>query len=219
MADFRRFSGCATSDRVSGRNPAPLRSSPLNPLASLLRNRAHKESVMADKLRTFAWVQAGLLAAGLAAGAGCNSGTGGSNVSALPADVKAITFLQRPRHNDAGNVFDYTTFHPGGRLVTLSPPSADGKLTRLFPTDASCTALLGADATSDDVSACKDGADIMSYDLSFDAKSVVFSARIPGESNFQIFSMNLDGTNLQQLTTGANDFVYPLYLPGDQILF
>jgi len=174
---------------------------------------------MADKLRTFAWVQAGLLAAGLAAGAGCNSGTGGSNVSALPADVKAITFLQRDRHNDAGNVFDYTTFHAGGRLVTLSPPSADGKLTPLFPTQASCTALLGADATPDDVNACVGGSDIMSYDLSFDAKSVVFSARIPGENNFQIFSMNLDGTNLQQLTTGADDFVYPLYLPGDQILF
>jgi len=174
---------------------------------------------MADKLRTSAWVQAGLVAAGLVAGAGCNSGTGGSNVSALPADVKAITFLQRARHNDAGNVFDYTTFHAGGRLVTLSPPSADGKLTVLFPNQATCTALLGADATADDVSNCVSGSDIMSYDLSFDAKSVVFSARIPGESNFQIFSMNLDGTNLQQLTTGANDFVYPLYLPGDQILF
>ncbi len=59
----------------------------------------------------------------------------------------------------------------------------------------------------------------MSYDLSFDANSVVFSARIPGESNFQIFSVNLDGTNVQQLTTGGHDFVYPLYLPGDQILF
>ncbi len=168
---------------------------------------------MADKLRTCGWVQAGLVAAALA-GAGCNSGTGGTNVSALPADVKAITFLQRPRHNDEGNVFDYATFHAGGRLVTLSPPSADGKLTVLFPTADACTQL-GAD----DVEGCVGGSDVMSYDLSFDAKSVVLSARIPGESNFQLFSMNLDGTNLRQLTTGANDFVYPLYLPGDQILF
>ncbi len=175
---------------------------------------------MADKLRTFGWVQAAAAAAVLA-GAGCNSGTGGTNVSALPADVKAITFLQRPRvdmngnrFNDQGNVFEYTTFHAGGRLVTLSPPSADGKLSVLFPTADACTQL-GAD----DVNGCVGGSDIMSYDLSFDARSVVFSARIPGENNFQIFSMNLDGTNLRQLTTGANDFVYPLYLPGDQILF
>jgi len=172
---------------------------------------------MPNKLR---WLQAGLVAVGFAAAAGgCNSSGSSTNVSALPADVKAITFLQRVRHNDAGNVFDYTTFHAGGRLVTLSPPSADGKLTVLFPTEATCTALLGADATPADVSDCVGGSDLMSYDLSFDAKSVVFSARIPGENNFQIFSMNLDGTNVQQLTTGGNDYVYPLYLPGDQILF
>jgi hypothetical protein len=175
---------------------------------------------MADKLKVLGWAQAGLVAAGLAvAGAGCNSSTGGTNVSALPADVKAITFLQRVRHNDAGNVFDYATYHAGGRLVTLSPPSADGKLTVLFPTTETCTALLGAGAIADDVANCVGASDIMSYDLSFDAKSVVFSARVPGESNFQVFSMNLDGTNLQQLTTGGNDYVYPLYLPGDKILF
>lgn len=173
---------------------------------------------MADKLSTFGWVQAGLVAAGLVASAGCNSG-GGTNVSALPADVKAITFLQRARHNDAGNVFDYTAFHAGGRLVTLSPPSADGKLTVLFPTADACTALMGTTGSATDVDGCVNGSDIMSYDLSFDAKSVVFSARIPGETNFHIFSMNLDGTNLRQLTTGGSDFVYPLYLPGDQILF
>ena len=123
------------------------------------------------------------------------------------------------KHNDAGNVFDYATFHPGGRLVSLSPPSANGHLTVVFPTEQTCTALLGADAPAADIGDCVAGSDIMSYDLSFDAKSVVFSARIPGESNFQIFSMNLDGTNPKQLTTGGNDFVYPLYLPGDQILF
>jgi hypothetical protein len=172
-------------------------------------------------------VRAGLLAVGLAAAAGgCNSSGSSTNVSALPADVKAITFLQRPRvdadgnrFNDQGNVFEYTTYHKGGRLVTLSPPSADGKLAVLFPTQSTCAALLDATATADDITTCVQESDIMSYDLSFDAKSVVLSARIPGESNFQIFSMNLDGTNVRQLTTGANDFVYPLYLPGDQILF
>ncbi|MES1205538.1 MAG: hypothetical protein ABUS79_06335 [Pseudomonadota bacterium] len=179
---------------------------------------------MPYKLR---WLRAGLVAAGLAAaGGGCNSSGSSTNVSALPADVKAITFLQRPRvdadgnpFNDQGNVFEYATYHKGGRLVTLSPPSADGKLTVLFPTEATCAALLDANASADDVMTCVKESDLMSYDLSFDAKSVVFSARIPGESNFQIFTMNLDGTNVHQLTTGGNDFVYPLYLPGDQILF
>jgi hypothetical protein len=181
---------------------------------------------MPDKFMTRGWLEAGVVAAALVAGGGCSSTRTGTNVSALPADVKAITFLQRPRidadgkmFTDQGNVFDYTTYHPGGRMVTLSPPSADGKVTPLFPTTDACTALLGAGASTDDVTACVERSDIMSYDLSFDAKSVVFSARIPGESNFQIFSMNLDGTNLLQLTTGAQDYVYPIYLPAGKILF
>ncbi len=169
---------------------------------------------MPHKHRTLRWLEAGVFAAALVTGAGCSSTGTGTNVSALPADVKAITFLQRVRHNDAGNVFDYATFHAGGRLVTLSPPSADGKLTVLFPTEAACTAL-GAD----DVASCVSGSDIMSYDLSYDAKSVVFSAQIPGETAFQLFSMNLDGTNLQQLTTGSNDYVYPVYVNSQKILF
>ena len=90
---------------------------------------------------------------------------------------------------------------PGGRLVKLEPPSADGKLTVL---------------TSDPMFA---DADIMSYDLSFDAQSVVFSARLADSGNYQLFSMNIDGTNLKQLTEGGNDYVYPIYAPGGQVLF
>jgi hypothetical protein len=85
--------------------------------------------------------------------------------------------------------------------VKLSPPSSDGQLTVL---------------TSDPMFA---NADIQSYDLSFDAKSVVFSARLSDSGRYQIFSMNLDGTNLAQLTEGGNDYVYPIYAPGGQILY
>jgi hypothetical protein len=184
------------------------------------------ETAMPNKHRILGYLEAGVIAMALVTGAGCTSTSTGTNVSALPADVKAITFLQRPRvdadgnlFTDQGNVFDYATYHPGGRIVTLSPPSANGKLSVLFPTDATCSALLGSNATPDDVTSCLSRSDIMSYDLSFDAKSVVFSARVPGEEKFQVFSMNLDGTNFQQLTTGSDDYVYPIYLPGGKILF
>jgi hypothetical protein len=145
----------------------------------------------------------GLLALGLTAaslGGACSSKSS-SSVGALPADVRAITFLQRMPRTDQGNVFDYTSYVPGARLVMLQPPSADGTLTVL---------------TSDPRF---DGADIMSYDLSFDAQSVVFSARLANSDNYQIFSMNLDGSNLQQLTEGGNDYVYPTYLPGGRIFY
>jgi hypothetical protein len=172
---------------------------------------------MRDKLtvKTLWLLQSGVLGLALGAGAGCSStGKNSGNVSALPADVQAITFLQRVPHNDTGNVFDYQAFHAGGRLSMLSPPSADGKLTVIFPNQATC-----AQIDPNDVDKCVSGSDVQSYDLSFDAKSVVFSAQLPGDGSFQIYSINLDGTNLQQLTSGGNDFVYPVYAPGDRVTF
>jgi len=133
----------------------------------------------------------------LALGGACSK----NNASALPNDVRAIVFLQRMPRTDAGNVFEYTSYVAGGRLVKLEPPSADGKLTVL---------------TSDPMFA---SADVMSYDLSFDALSVVFSARLANNDHYNIFSMNLDGTNLKQLTEGGNDYVYPVYLAGSKIFF
>jgi hypothetical protein len=121
--------------------------------------------------------------------------------SPLPEDVRSVMFLQRAARNDNGNVFDYTSYVPGGRLVMLEPPSADGKLT-----------VLTWDQVFTD-------ADIMSYDLSFDAKSVVFSARLKDAQTYHLFSMNIDGSNVKQLTEGPYDYVYPIHVPGQKILF
>jgi hypothetical protein len=142
----------------------------------------------------------GLLTLGLsvAFGTACSKS---SSAPTLPDDVRSIVFLQRMPRTDNGNVFEYTSYVPGGRLVKLEPPSADGKLTVL---------------TSDPMF---NNSDIMSYDISFDAMSVVFSARLAGNDHYNIFSMNLDGTNLKQLTEGGNDYVYPMYLPGGRIYF
>jgi hypothetical protein len=147
-------------------------------------------------------------------GGGCSQKSSGSNSAALPPDVQAIVFVQRKPRTDAGNVFEYTSYVPGGRLVMLSPPSADGTLTDL-------TALAAKTATLADPAnpVSFEGADIMSYDLSFDAKAVVFSARLGDSDRYQIFTMNLDGTELKQLTNGGNDYVYPTFLPGGKIFF
>jgi hypothetical protein len=181
---------------------------------------------MRDKLtvKTLWLLQSSVVGLALGAGAGCSSTSKTtSNVGALPADVQAITFLQRTPRNDDGNVFDYANFVPGGRLSMLSPPSADGQLTVIFPNAATCTSLLtqvnGSPPATADVDNCVRGSDVQSYDLSFDAKSVVMSAQLPGDGSYQIYSINLDGTNLQQLTSGGNDFVYPTYAPGDRVTF
>jgi Hydrazine synthase alpha subunit middle domain len=171
--------------------------------------------------KTLWLLQCSVLGLALAAGAGCTSTSTSTNNEALPADVQAITFLQRTPRNDDGNVFDYNNFVAGGRLVMLSPPSTNGKLTVVFPNQATCAQILGAGASSDDIDHCVNQSDIQSYDLSFDAKSVVMSAQVPaaGDTTYQLYSINLDGSNLQELTSGGNDFVYPVYAPGDQILF
>jgi len=144
----------------------------------------------------------GLVAMGIAAGACSNNNGGGTG--GIPADVQSIMFLQRVARTDTGNVFDYTSYQPGARLVTLTPPSADGKLEVLTRSTSAFNF---------------DSADIMSYDLSFDAKAVVFSAKLTSNDRFHLYSMNLDGTDLKQLTSGDDDYVYPIYVPGQKILF
>ncbi len=57
----------------------------------------------------------------------------------------------------------------------------------------------------------------MSYDINFNADRIVFSASF-GE-RYQLYSMNVDGTDAKQLTEGGNDYVYPIYLPGGKIMF
>jgi len=161
--------------------------------------------------RTLRTATALLAVAVLAPIAGC----GKSNPDNLQG-VNAIVFLQRTPRGDQGNVFDYTSYSPGGRLVMLTPPSADGKLITLFPTEQTCTDLgLAAD--------CAGAVDIQSYDINFNADGIVFSARVPGNDKYQLFSINVTDkgavSNAKQLTEGGNDYVYPLYLPGGKIMF
>ena len=172
---------------------------------------------MGDKLtvKTLWLLQASVLGLALAAGAGCNStSTSTGNVSALPADVQAITFLQRTPRNDDGNVFDYNNFVAGGRLSMLSPAvggrEADGHLPEHGDLHAAPQRCDGTTPSATDIDNCVSGSDVQSYDLSFDAKSVVMSAQLPGDGSYQIYSINLDGTNLQQLTSGGQR----LRLPG-----
>src|SRR5664279_649010 len=85
---------------------------------------------------------------------------GGTDSSGALGNVDALVILQRPKRNDTGDIFQYTSYVPGARLVKLSPPTADGVLTTL------CCDKAGAEFSA---------IDINSYDLSFDAKSIVFA--------------------------------------------
>lgn len=141
-----------------------------------------------------------------ALGLGCGSG-GGSNPL---ENVNALVILQRtPRMAELGDVFQYTSYEPGARLAKLQPPTADGTLTPIccdqFPELAEL--------------------DIQAYDLSFDAKSLVFSGRIGSGERYGLFLLSLNDQNepvgppSQLATDPMRDYVYPIFAAEDRIVF
>jgi hypothetical protein len=137
-----------------------------------------------------------------AGGMGC----GGDDNNGPLGDVDALIVLQRPKRNDMGDIFQYTSYKAGARLVKLSPPTADGKLETLFPTPAQGTEFAAADVSG--------------YDISFDAKTIVFSAKLADNQRYGLFVLTLDSGNVEQIPTDpGRDYVTPIFLPGDRIMF
>jgi Hydrazine synthase alpha subunit middle domain len=131
---------------------------------------------------------------------------GGDGEARGPLDeVEAIVFIERPSRMDGlGDIFQYQSYVPGARLLKLSPPTADGEVTELC-----CSA-------QSDYAA----ADIIDFDVSFDAQTIVFSARLSADQRYGLFLLHLDSGDVEQLPTDPDgDFVYPTFLPGDRILF
>lgn len=128
----------------------------------------------------------------------------GTNTSDPLEGVNSIIFLQRAPRPAGGDVFQYTSYAPGARLVELSPPTADGTLTELCCSDHP--------EFSD--------ADISGYDLSFDAREVVLAAKLSGDQSYGLFLLSLESGEVNQLPTDPNrDYVMPIFLPGDRIMY
>jgi hypothetical protein len=147
--------------------------------------------------KTFALtIAAATLGSSLAVGCGGDDG---------PMDgIDSIVFVQRPRRNEMGDIFQYTSYIPGAHIAKLSPPTADGTLTYI------CCDQDPAFAQ----------ADISGYDLSFDAREIVFAAKLSDQTNYGLFILTLDNGNIEQLPTDPNrDYVQPVFLPGDRVLF
>lgn len=130
----------------------------------------------------------------------------GSSDSNGPLDgVDSIVFLQRPARGGMGDIFQYTSYIPGGRIVSLSPPTADGEITVL------CCDKAGPEYADVDISG---------YDLSFDAREIVFAGRLSADQRFGLFVLTLDDGQVEQLPTDPNrDYITPVFLPGDRIMF
>ncbi len=60
---------------------------------------------------------------------------------------------------------------------------------------------------------------VRSFDLSFDGKKVVFAWLQPSPRALKIVSVNVDGSDLRQLTDGGFDDLDPVWLPNGRIVF
>lgn len=142
-----------------------------------------------------------------AAGAGC----GGNEDTGPLGKVDSLVILQRPKRNDMGDIFQYTSYKPksesgvNARLIKLEPPTADGTQTVI------CCDKAGPEYKDIDISG---------YDISFDAKQIVFSGKLSENTHYGLFILTIaDGSVEQVPTDPARDYVSPIFLPGDKIMF
>lgn len=56
-------------------------------------------------------------------------------------------------------------------------------------------------------------------DVSFDAKKLLFAGRRAASDPWQVWEFTLADRSARKVTSGANDAVRPLYLPGNQLVF
>jgi hypothetical protein len=90
---------------------------------------------------------------------------------------------------------------PGGRLLVLEGLAPEGHLRQLMPQ----APLHGS---------------FWRADVSYDARSVVFCFKPHNEKSFHLYEIDVDGTDLVQLTDGPFDDLDPIYLPdGKHLLF
>jgi hypothetical protein len=137
-------------------------------------------------------------------GIGCGGGTSTNDDPGPLGNVESLIILQRPSRNDSGDIFQYTSYKPGARLISLSPPTADGTITPI------CCDKAGAEFANIDIS---------SYDISFDAKSIVFAGKLSDNERYGLFLLTLaDGSVTQIATDPQHDFVSPMFLPGDRVM-
>ncbi len=121
-------------------------------------------------------------------------------------DFDGVLFVDMPYPD--GSEWRHETRHrlgymavPGARLMVLEGLSPSGHLRQLMPQ----APLHGS---------------FWRPDLSYDAQKVLFCFKPHNEKAFHLYEINIDGTELVQLTEGPYDDLDPIYLPdGKHLMF
>lgn len=117
---------------------------------------------------------------------------------ALSADQVGVIFV---RTKDSGTLDNNFIGNDDADLILLQPISPNGKLTNL--TEAYTKANGSA----------------VDPEISYDGRKVIFSMRQSGANNFDIYEMNVVGSNLRRVTNTPYDEADPAYLPNGKIVY
>ena len=135
------------------------------------------------------------------------------------ADCDEIVFAQRCSRSDHwyGNFGHYSDGHRGHYAPASVPKSLDyynyafgdgGRLCRLNLRTQELTVLL------DD----PEGG-IRDPHVHYNAHKILFSYRKGGTTTYHLYEIDVDGTNLRQLTDGPDNDIEPIYAPDGSIIF
>lgn len=128
--------------------------------------------------------------------------------------IEAVAFISRSKRLEIGDVFQYTSFsteYGSAQIYTLDTVSGGAE-------PKAITSFGEGDWPE---------ADIMAMDVSFDGQEIVFSARLAGDSHYNLYRIKIDGRNPHEpdktgpslIHTGPYHSVYPVYMPDDRIFF
>jgi hypothetical protein len=147
---------------------------------------------------------------------GCS--TSGSSTASVDTGVSSILFIKRQTTtvDSSGNVsidvaggngqvLDYDRYVPGGSLNILAPARPDGTLTNLTGT-------------------AFPQADFNGADVSYDAQQAVFSMKTDPNDSYHLYTVQLTPDaagvyEIHQKTSGTQDDMNPVYMPGGIIVF
>jgi len=137
-----------------------------------------------------------------------NSGVFTQSLKNLPGEfdnVEEIIFVQRGGYEDPhwyANIGyfcddeDDPAYTTGAQLCKFNLKS--GKITILLETSKGC---------------------IRDPKVYYDAEKIIFAWRKAGRRNYNLYEINVDGTNIHQITSGPFDDYEPEYLPDGGIVF
>ena len=120
-----------------------------------------------------------------------------------------------PDHHNTATMFqtgeiNTAKFRGGGALKTIDLAQAVMQPGAGAKTAAAATTTLHESP----------GGVVRDPDVSFDGKRILFSMRFGVSDDYHLYEINVDGTNLKQLTFGPGvSDIDPIYLPNGQILF